>query len=115
MIEKLSDTTIKSMIDLNNDLSKDRLGDENGGFTQDTIAGMEWGMREARDYYDAQIDEQAKTMEELVELCVKTGEQGIEEQDREFSEICTGSHNNHGSIMFLNGFLAAGGTIKDGE
>jgi hypothetical protein len=65
------------------------------------------------DYYDAQIDAQAKTMYELKQLWI------CSEANEKAKQYALGkSFSKEGADMFaeaISFFLATGGTIKDGE
>jgi hypothetical protein len=76
------------------------------------------GMRKARDYYDAQIDAQAKTMEELWSIFVnltttKQGNNAYNFALKEIEKLKKRSGNSELDFSIcIEMFLAAGGVIK---
>jgi hypothetical protein len=93
MIEKLSDEKIDGCIDA----VESKIRNLHGSQTNIKKA-LKVGMQQARDYYDAQIDKQAKTMEDIKKI------------------VCTHEYDCLSCVeIFVNGFLTAGGTIKDGD
>ncbi len=100
MIERLSDEMIKKANDRHQNSME-------GGYEYDYILGQE----DARDFYDAQIDAQAKTMEELFEIWAtscKHEKADVYMTERDFPDI--------EASMFatcVGFFLAAGGVIKE--
>lgn len=102
MIEKLSDEKIKEIA---NEMTSDN-----------TVpvfkAGIIQGLIKARNYYNAQIDAQAKTMEELWEIYsnVSLNEKAIAfEAEKRKNEILPWTAFSK-TIAF---YLAAGGRIKE--
>jgi hypothetical protein len=74
-------------------------------------------IRDVCDYYDAQIDAQAKTMEELAKIYLKNiGDDPASDHHKFYTYIrCIISDNEvmSGVMLFLDGFFASGGVIKE--
>ena len=88
------------------------------GIPQSHKDSIELGMEEARDYYDAQIDAQAKTMEELLKMAIEGIPLPVGIKDKASKLWNDSQLAEYGDKLFhmiIAGFLAAGGTIKDGE
>jgi len=100
MIEKLSDQMMREIA------WEHYFGAKNRAIAKD-------GMRLARDYYDAQIDKQAKTINEMYDLYLEN------RPDQKIFEYATDSGlDEESGWSFAEAialFIAAGGTIKDGE
>lgn len=106
MIEKLNDEKADEMVESLND----RLPLHYNGLLKlvATIA-----IQKARDYYDAQIDAQAKTMEDLISIM---GTFKFRITDEQYKKLLAVSKNERIADMrylFIGGFLAAGGRIKE--
>jgi len=74
------------------------------------------GISDARDFYDAQIDAQAKTMEELISLFKVNQSNEVSQKEYEFIMRCLKNYPNESPnaiANFISGFLAAGGVIKE--
>jgi hypothetical protein len=77
----------------------------------------------ARDYYDAQIDKQAKTMEELISIVnkflqvpfydLKRAEKFAYDIGLSYSDTSFADSAYDQAFGYFAGFLAAGGTIKE--
>jgi hypothetical protein len=103
MIEKLSDQMMREIA------WEHYFGAKNRAIAKD-------GMRLARDYYDAQIDAQAKTMEDLAKVCLEFLNADMSAEEMKFPRLCEAidsTVNLLGPLCYLAGFLAAGGTIKE--
>jgi len=108
MIEKLSDEKIDGCIDA----VESKIRNLHGSQTNIKKA-LKVGMQQARDYYDAQIDKQTKTMEELWDMFNLP----VPLEARKKINKWNGRHTKD-TLLFgyaVGFFLAAGGTIKDGD